>query len=121
MKKNLASRGFFLLLILFWVSNYEITAADGELQQNEIVATSFSEILRHVSMQNARISEIEVRDKQQGKEISILKSASKDDKKEIEYLKNRVALLEAPADSNNFLDERKINKRPARLLPAAIL
>jgi len=49
-----------------------------------------------------------------------LKSASKDDKKEIEFLKNRVALLEDPTDSNNFLGERLI-KRPARLLPVSIL
>jgi len=118
MKRNLSTRGFFLLLLLFLVTKY-VTAAE-QTQKNEIIATSVDELLHHVSMQNVRISEIEVRDKQQEKEISILKSASKDDKKEIEFLKNRVALLEAPADSNNFLDERPI-KRPARLLPVSIL
>ena len=96
-----------------------VTAAE-ETQKNEIIATSVDELLHHVSMQNVRISEIEVRDKQQEKEITILKSASKDDKKEIEFLKNRVALLEAPTDSNKFLGKRHI-KRPARLLPSAIL
>lgn len=119
MKRNLTNGGFFLLLLLFWVSNYE-TAADEATQQNEIIATSFNELLHHVSMQNVRIFEIEVRDRQQEKEISLLKRASKDDKKEIEFLKNRVALLEDPTDSDTFLGKRPI-KRPARLLPAAIL
>ena len=102
MKRNLTNGGFFLLLLLFWVSNYE-TAADEATQQNEIIATSFNELLHHVSMQNVRISEIEVRDMQQEKEISILKSASKDDKKEIEFLKNRIALLEASININTII------------------
>ena len=101
MKRNLANRGFFLLLILFWVPKYE-TAAEAA-QQNEIVPTSFNELLHHVSMQNVRISEIEVRDKQQEKEITILKSASKDEKKEIEFLKNRIARLEASININTII------------------
>ncbi len=101
MKRNLSSRGFFLLLLLFLVTKY-VTAAE-QTQKNEIIATSVDELLHHVSMQNVRISEIEVRDKQQEKEITILKSASKDEKKEIEFLKNRIALLEASININTII------------------
>jgi len=117
MKRNLF-RVLFLPLLLFLVSNYENGAVEA-FQQNKIIASSFNKLLKDVSMQNVRISEIEARDKQQEKEISVLKETEKANKKEIELLKNRVALLEASADSDNVLGGRRI-KRPASLLPASL-
>lgn len=117
MAKNRPNKIFWsLLLLLKLVSHYQQFGAQATHQQNEITGTTFSELLQHISKQNDKISEIEVRGKQQEKEMTTLKATVSDDKTEIRNLKNRVTNLETGRINN----EMKM-KRPARLLPLSLL
>ena len=111
---------FFPLLLLFHLSNCQSGANEPTLQK-ESIGTSFPDLIRHVSKQDVRISELESRGKHQEQELSGLKATVNDDKKEIHFLKNRVALLEASTENSIPDEQHLLIKRPVRLLPAAVL
>ena len=108
------------LLILFQLSNCH-SAPDEPTHQNEVIGSSFADLIRHISKQDVKISELESRGRQQVEEMSALKDTVDEDKKEIHALKNRVAILEASTE-HTFPDEQHhLNKRPFRLLPVDAL
>jgi len=109
------------ILILFQLSNCQSAPEDGPTHQNEMIGSSFADLIRHISKQDVRISELESRGRQQVEEMSALKATVEEDKKEIHALKNRVAILEASTE-HTFPDEQHhLNKRPFRLLPVDAL
>ena len=98
------------------------SAPDEPTHQNEVIGSSFADLIRHISKQDVRISELESRGKKQDQEVSELKATVDDNKKEIHFLKNRVALLEASTENIIIPDEQhKLMKRPVRLLPVSVL
>ena len=119
MARNLRRKRVSLPLFLLLLSNYLFIVE--ATQQNEIIGSSFAELLHRVSKQDVKISEIESRGKEQDEEISILKATVIEDKKEIHFLKNRVTLLEASTDRADEDLEEGLVKRPARLLPISVL
>lgn len=103
------------LLLLFQPS-----AANEITHQKEKIRPSFVDIIRHISKQDGRISELEYRGKQQEQEMSNLKATVDEDKKEIQFLKNRVELLEALTANSIPGEQHHLIKRPFRLLPVSI-
>lgn len=114
------SKVFLPLLLLFQLSNFQSAIAE-PTHQEESIGLSFTDLVRHISKQDIRISELEARDKKQEENISCLKATVDDDKKEILFLKNRVALLETLTENANPGDQHHyLMKRPFRLLPVSL-
>jgi len=113
---------FLPLLLLFQLYNCQWAPDDEPTHQNEAIGSSFADLIRHISKQDVRISELESRGKKQEQEVSELKATVDDDKKEIHFLKNRVAILEASTENIIIPDEQhKLMERPVRLLPVSVL
>ena len=114
MGRNRLRKVFLPLLLLIQQSIYQSLAE--ETHQNEMIGSNFAELIQHISKQDARISKIEAHGETQEHEMSNLKATVSEDKKKIQFLENRVALLERPTEG-----DRRLIKRPVRLLPARIL
>jgi len=65
---------------------------------------------------------MEAKGEKQEQEMSSLKATVSEDKKKIQFLENRVALLEGSTEDNKkIVGDKRLIKRPVRLLPAFIL